>query len=174
MSSPHDFAPTVNVATGEVLTVTAAVGSYGTVWSVPGAHQWSVGAKSPLRLPPGTYRIETVKGSVSHTVSSAAVAALEATLPGATATIASAAVIAKAIQDGKAAMSLHDKFARLADRAKTVPAAFAERGDKALARLDAVEARGGAALDKLDAVVADAEQAAAVTEDAVNQLTNVG
>jgi hypothetical protein len=68
---------------------------------------------------------------------------------------------------------LQDKFKRLAERAKAVPAALGQRADAALARLDAVEARS-VVFDKLDAIAADAEQGVAAAEDALNQLTNGG
>jgi hypothetical protein len=155
------------VADGEVLTVTADAGSYGTVFQLTGGvGQWTVSAKSPLNLGPGRYRIETVKGSISHTVASRAVAALTATLPRATEIVSAAANIAGAIV-------LQDKFKRLAERAKAVPAALGQRADAALARLDAVEARS-VVFDKLDAIAADAEQGVAAAEDALNQLTNGG
>lgn len=154
----------LTVADGDVLTVTADAGSYGTVFGPNG--QWTVSAKSPLNLPPGHYRIETVIGSISHSVSSRAVAALEATLPRATEIVASAANIAGAIV-------LQDKFKRLAERAKAVPATLAKRADSTLARLDAVEARS-VVFDKLDAIATDAEQSVSVAEDALNQLTNGG
>lgn len=152
------------VADGDVLTVTAEPGSYGTVFAKDG--QWTVSARAPLRLGPGLYTIETVKGAVRHEVSSRAVAALAATLPRATEIVSTAANLAGSIM-------LSDKFRRLADRAKAVPAALSERADAALARLDAVEARS-AVFDKLDAIATDAEQSVQAAEDAVNQLTNGG
>lgn len=154
----------LTVADGDVLTVTADAGSYATVFGPNG--QWNVGAKSPLRLGPGHYRIETVVGTVSYSLDSQAVAALKATLPRATEIVASAANIAGAVM-------LSDKFKRLADRAKAVPAKLSERADAALARLDAVEARS-VVFEKLDAIASDAEQSVAAAEDAVNQLTNGG
>lgn len=162
----------ISVPHGDVLTVTADhPGSYGTVWRDDHAGQWTVSAKSPLHLGPGRYRIETVRGNIRHTVSSRAVAALNATLPRATEIIHDAANIAQAI-NGKNTM-LQDKFKRLAERAKAVPAALSDRADKSLARLDAVEARS-VVFDKLDAIATDAEQGVAAAEDAVNQLTNSG
>jgi hypothetical protein len=157
----------VTVADGDVLTVTAAAGSYGTVFAVsPNLGQWNVGAKSPLRLGPGHYRIETVVGTIRHEMDSQAVAALKATLPRATEIVGAAANIAGAVM-------LSDKFKRLADRAKAVPATLSRRADAALARLDAVEARS-VVFDKLDAIASDAEQSVQAAEDAVNQLTNGG
>jgi hypothetical protein len=92
------------VADGEVLTVTADAGSYGTVFQLTGGvGQWTVSAKSPLNLGPGRYRIETVKGSISHTVASRAVAALTATLPRATEIVSAAANIATGMQNRHAA-----------------------------------------------------------------------
>jgi hypothetical protein len=150
------------VASGDILTVTADAGSYGTVFGEGG--QWTVSAKSPLRLGPGRYRIETVTGSIRHEIGSQAVAALKATLPRATEIISTAANLAGSIM-------LSDKFKRLADRAKAVPNALSARADAALARLDAVEARA-TVFDKLDAIATDAESAVGAAEDAVNQLTN--
>lgn len=154
------------VADGDVLTVTASSGSYGTVFAQDGG-QWTVSARSPLRLGPGRYRVETVKGTVTHSLDSHAVAALKATLPRATEIVFTAANIATGIRTDM----LSDKFKRLADRAKAVPAKLGERADAALARLDAVEARS-VVFDKLDAIAADAEQGVAAAEDALNQLTN--
>lgn len=155
------------VADGEILTVTADVGAYGTVFQdAPSQGQWTVSARSPLNLGPGRYRIETVTGLLNHSVASRAVAALSATLPRATEIISAAANIAGAIV-------LQDKFKRLAERAKAVPAKLGERADAALARLDAVEARS-VVFDKLDAIASDAEQGVAAAEDALNQLTNGG
>jgi hypothetical protein len=159
---PSDAPISLTVADGDVLTVTADAGSYGTVFGPNG--QWNVGAKSPLRVGPGHYRIETVIGTVRHSLDSQAVAALKATLPRATEIVGAAANIAGAIM-------LQDKFKRLAERAKAVPAKLGERADAALARLDAVEARS-VVFDKLDAIATDAEQSVAVAEDALNQLTN--
>jgi hypothetical protein len=152
------------VADGDVLTVTAEPGSYGTVFGKDG--QWTVSARAPLRLGPGLYTIETVVGRISHSLDSQAVAALKATLPRATEIVSTAANLAGSIM-------LSDKFKRLADRAKAVPAKLSERADAALARLDAVEARS-VVFDKLDAIATDAEQSVAAAEDAVNQLTNGG
>lgn len=154
----------LTVADGDVLTVTADAGSYGTVFGDAG--QWNVGAKSPLRVGPGHYRIETVVGTIRHTTESQAVAALKATLPRATEIIGAAANIAGAIM-------LQDKFRRLAERATAVPAKLAERADSALARFDDIEARS-IVFEKLDAIATDAEQSVAVAEDALNQLTNGG
>lgn len=150
------------VADGDVLTVTADAGSYGTVFAKDG--QWTVSARAPLRLGPGLYRIETVTGRISHSLDSQAVAALKATLPRATEIVSTAANLAGSIM-------LSDKFKRLAERAKAVPAKLSERADAALARLDAVEARA-TVFDKLDAIATDAESAVGVAEDALNQLTN--
>lgn len=164
--------PLVSVPTGDVLTVSAEAGGYATVWQEGTKNQWSVGAKTPLRLGPGLYRVETVRGQVSHSVDSQAIAALNATLPRATDIVRNGAALAQVINQGSAAMALKDKFARLADRAKAVPAALGERADTVLDRLASVETRGDVALTKLDAVVTDAEQAAAAAEDAVSQITN--
>lgn len=155
----------VTVADGDVLTVSADVGSYGTVFGPNG--QWTVSAKSPLNLGPGHYQIETVVGTVRHEIQTRAVAALAATLPRATEIVSTAANIAGAIV-------LSDKFKRLAERSKAVPAALAKRADALEARWDAVEQRGEKAFAGHEAVAADAESAAAAAEDALNQLTNGG
>lgn len=163
----------VTVAPGEVLTVTADAGSYGTVFQeLPPHGQWTVSAKSPLNLGPGRYRIETVIGSIRHSVDSRAVAALNATLPRATELIRSQAIITKAIVEGRPMLS--DKFKRLAERSKAVPEALAQRADRAFERLDAAETRAINGLDRIEKSVTDAEDAAAVVEDAANQLTNGG
>lgn len=155
----------LTVADGDVLTVSADVGSYGTVFGPAG--QWTVSAKSPLNVGPGHYRIETIRGVVRHSVQSRAVAALEATLPRATEIISTAANIAGAIV-------LSDKFRRLAERSKAVPVALAKRADALEAKLDDIEARGEKAFAGHEAIAADAEQSIAAAEDALNQLTNGG
>lgn len=163
----------VIVAPGEVLTVTADAGSYGTVFQdMPQTGQWTVSAKSPLNLGPGRYRIETVIGSIRHSVDSRAVAALNATLPRATEMVRSQAIITKAIIEGRPMLS--DKFKRLAERSKAVPEALGQRADRAFERLDAAETRANNGLDRIEKVASDAENAAAVVEDAANQLTNGG
>ncbi|WP_448043772.1 hypothetical protein [Bradyrhizobium liaoningense] len=155
------------VADGDVLTVTAESGSYGTVFDLGASKgQWTVSARAPLRLGPGLYRIETVKGTVSHSLDSQAVAALKATLPRATEIVSTAANVAGAVM-------LSDKFKRLAERAKAVPATLSRRADAALARFDDIDSRSEV-FDKLDAIATDAEQSVAAAEDAVNQLTNGG
>jgi hypothetical protein len=153
----------VTVADGDVLTVTADAGSYGTVFGTAG--QWTVSAKSPLRVGPGHYRIETVIGTVRHATDSQAVAALKATLPRATEIVSTAANIAGAIV-------LQDKFKRLAERAKAVPAKLAARADKVNAAWDALEVDGDEAFDGHEAILTDAEQGVAAAKDALNQLTN--
>ena len=156
----------LTVADGDVLTVTAEAGSYGTVFGPPG-QQWTVSAKSPLRLGPGHYRIETVVGRISHETDSQAVAALKATLPRATEIVGAAANIAGAVM-------LSDKFKRLAERSKAVPAALVKRADALDARLTDIEQRGDKAFTAHEAIANDAEQSVAAAEDALNQLTNGG
>lgn len=162
----------VSVPTDRVLTVTAEPGGYGIVWHEGTERNWPVGVATPLVLPAGLYRVETVRGVLRHSVDTPAMAALNATLPRAIEIVRSGAIIAAAINRGNQ-MSIQEKFARLAERAKAAPAALADRADTVFARLDAVESRAGAALDRIEtAVVNDAEAAAAAIEDAANQLTN--
>jgi hypothetical protein len=84
----------------------------------------------------------------------------------------SARIIAGAIIEGQKTMALKDKFARLAERTRTVPAALSDMADKTLADFDGVEKEGGDAFAAMDTVVADAKAAVAVAKDAVAQLTN--
>lgn len=69
---------------------------------------------------------------------------------------------------------LSDKFKRLAERSKAVPETLGKRADLAFERLDAAETRANNGLDRIEKVASDAENAAAVVEDAANQLTNGG
>lgn len=163
----------ITVADGEVLTVSATAGSYGTVFQeLPPNGQWTVSAKSPLNLGPGRYRIETVLGTVRHSVDSRTVAALNATLPRLTAAAKLGAdVVAYASAKDPRPM-LSDKFKRLAERSKAVPETLGKRADLAFERLDAAETRANNGLDRIEKVASDAENAAAVVEDAANQLSN--
>jgi hypothetical protein len=171
---------TVTIGDDEILTVTADSGSYGTVWLDGTSTQWSVGAKAPLRLSgPATYKIETVKGNVSHDVSSKDVAALAAALPAVTENIVSERIVTAAIVDGlqarrsKSTMALADKARLLAERAKAIPAKHSDRMDAISARLESADARATDAADRIEiAVVAQVEQSAVEMEDVANQLSN--
>lgn len=166
-------AVTIPVPADHVLTVTANPASYGTVWEVGTNRHWHVGDRTPLRLGAGLYRIVTIDGRIDHSVDSLAIAALNDTLPRATAIVATGADIATAINKGSAAMGIQDRFKRLAERAKSVPLALGERADAAFARLDSAEQKAGDALTRIEvAVVSDAEAAALAIEDVANQLSN--
>jgi hypothetical protein len=170
--------PIVSVADGQVLTVTADAGSYGTVWQEGTTHQWTVGAKSPLHLGAGLYRIETVRGNVTHSVDSQAVASLNAVLPTITEDVWSQRIVTAAIIDGLQARrssgvsAFADKFKLLVERVKEVPSALEARIDPLFPRLDAAEAKGGAAAVGLEAHVAGVEAGVAAIEDVVNQISN--
>lgn len=164
--------PIISVPAGHVLVVTAEPGGYATVWQEGTSAQWTVSAKSPFRIGAGLYRLETVTGTVRHSVESLTVAALSETLPRATEIVTAAANVATAINQGSRAMSIQDKFRRLAERSKAVPAKLGERADAVTLRWDALEARGGTAFAGHEAVLADAEQGVTAAEDALNQLTN--
>lgn len=175
----------IRVSNDQVLTVTADMGSYGTVFQEGGSGQWSVGAKTPLRLGPGLYRIETVKGTVNASVDSQSVAAIAANLPDMTERVTSGVVVAKAIVDGQVAikelaeikrsapkMGLADKAKLLADKAKAIPTKISNRLDAADARLNGADARTDAAMTRVESVITDAENSAQIAEDVANQLTN--
>jgi hypothetical protein len=162
----------VNVPADHVLTVTADAGGCGTVWEEGTNRHWHVGDRTPLRLGAGLYRVVTIDGRIDHSVDSLAIAALNATLPRATAIVATGAIIAEAINRGST-MAIADRFKRLAERAKSVPLALGERADAAFARLDSAEQKAGEALTRIEvAVVSDAEAAAREIEDVANQLSN--
>lgn len=115
------------------------------------------------------------EADVSDAIARAASALnLQAGLKGSTAKIAAAVPIAKAIIDGKRAMSLSEKMGTLAVRAKAVPLALEARADALLPRLDALEKTGGAAFAGLEAIAADAEAGVSAAEGALRQLTNGG
>jgi hypothetical protein len=163
----------IPVPADHVLTVTADAGGCGTVWEEGTNRHWHVGDRTPLRLGAGLYRIVTIDGTVRHSVDSLAIAALNATLPRATAIVATGADIATAINKGSAAMGIQDRFKRLAERARTVPQQLGDRADAAFARLDSAEQKAGEALTRIEvAVVGDAEAAALAIEDVANQLSN--
>lgn len=167
----------ISVADGEILTVTADAGSYGTVWQEGTTSQWSVGARAPLRLAgPALYRVETVKGNVTHSVSGRDVAALVETLPRATEIVRSERIVTAAIIESKrskSTMGLADKARLLAERAKAIPAKHSDRMDAISARLESADARATDAADRIEiAVVAQVEQSAVEMEDVANQLTN--
>lgn len=165
----------ISVPADHVLTVTADAGGYGTVWEEGTNRYWHVGHRTPLRLGAGLYRVVTIRGTVSHSVDSLAIAALNATLPRATAIVTTGADIATAINKGSAAMGIQDRFKRLAERAKSVPQQLGDRADAAFARLDSAEQKAGDALTRIEvAVVSDAEAAALAIEDVANQLSNGG
>ena len=103
----------------------------------------------------------------------AAAQKLQAGIQNATAVVAGAAVVTRAIQDGKR-MSLSEKMATLAARSQAVPKALEARADALLPRLDALEAKGHPAFDGLESVVADAEKGVAAAETAMRLLTNGG
>ena len=164
---------TIPVPADHVLTVTADAGGCGTVWEEGTNRHWHVGDRTPLRLGAGLYRVVTTRGTVTYSVDSIAIAALNATLPRATAIVATGADLAALINKGSAAMSIQDKFKRLAERAKAVPQQLGERADVAFARLDSAEQKAGDALTRIEvAVVSDAEAAALAIEDVANQLSN--
>lgn len=163
---------TIPVPADHVLTVTANPASYGTVWEVGTNRHWHVGDRTPLRLGAGLYRVVTIRGDIQHSVDSLAIAALNDTLPRATAIISTGADIATAINKGSN-MAIADRFKRLAERARTVPIALGDRADAAFARLDSAEQKAGDALTRIEvAVVSDAEAAALAIEDVANQLSN--
>lgn len=164
---------TISVPADHVLTVTADPASYGTVWEEGTNRYWHVGHRTPLRLGAGLYRVVTIRGDIQHSVDSLAIAALNDTLPRATAIISTGADIATAINKGSAAMGIQDRFKRLAERARTVPQQLGDRADAAFARLDSAEQKAGDALTRIEvAVVSDAEAAALAIEDVANQLSN--
>jgi hypothetical protein len=164
---------TIPVPADHVLTVTADVGGCGTVWEEGTNRHWHVGDRTPLRLGAGLYRVVTIDGVVRHSVDSLAIAALNATLPRATAIVTTGADIAALINKGSAAMGIQDRFKRLAERARTVPQQLGDRADAAFARLDSAEQKAGEALTRIEvAVVSDAEAAALAIEDVANQLSN--
>lgn len=166
---------TIPVPADHVLTVTADAGGYGTVWEEGTNRYWHVGHRTPLRLGAGLYRIVSIRGDIQHSVDSLAIAALNDTLPRATAILATGADIAAAINKGSVAMSIQDKFKRLAERAREVPQQLGDRADAAFARLDGAEQKAGEALTRIEvAVVSDAEAAASAIEDVANQLSNGG
>jgi hypothetical protein len=163
----------VPVPADHVLTVTADAGGCGTVWEEGTNRHWHVGDRTPLRLGAGMYRIVTIDGRIDHSIDSNAIAALNATLPRATAIVATGADLAATINKGSAAMGIQDRFKRLADRARTVPQQLGDRADAAFARLDSAEQKAGDALTRIEvAVVSDAEAAAREIEDIANQLSN--
>jgi len=169
----------VSISDGQILTVTADKGSYGTVWNEGSIGQWTVAAHAPLRLArPGVYRIETVRGNVTHSIDGHAVAALAETLPARTEVVRSARIITSALVEGQQAieelkrMSLHEKFKRLAERTQTVPRALSDRADKVLGGFDRLEKHGDATLGGLEVVLSAAEAGLSVAEDALNQITN--
>lgn len=163
----------VAVGADEILTVTADVGSYGTVWEGGTTRQWSVGAKAPLRLGPGLYRIETIKGTVGHSVSGSATEALAAALPRATEIVRAGADIATAInQRDKPVSAFADKFRLLAEQVKEIPAGLEARVDPLFPRLAGAKAKGHAAAGKLESHVAGLEDGVAAIEDVANQISN--
>lgn len=102
------------------------------------------------------------------------VSTLATSLARASDVIAAAVPVAKAIVDGKKAMSLADKMATLAARSQAVPKALEARADALLPRLATLEKSGAVAFGALDAIVADAEKGVASAEAAVRALTNGG
>lgn len=170
---------TIKVDAGQVLTVTADPGSYGTVFLDGTTSQWSVGAKAPLCLSgPAVYHVETVKGTVTPSVDGKDVAAIVEALPAKIENIVSERIVTAAIVDGLQArrqgkMGLADKARLLAERAKAIPAKHSDRMDSISARLESADARATDAADRIEiAVVAQVEQSAVEMEDVANQLTN--
>lgn len=171
---------TVTLPLGKLLVVQAAPKSRGAIWRIPpnmyGKRSIIAWAEANALTTLGPYadtrtlRIEALSGEIDYEVQDLIVAQLENQIS----RIRSATVIAKALNEGKRAMSVLEKFKHLAERSKAVPAKLGDRADKALARWDAVESRGNGAIDNLDNVIDQAEQSAAVMEDALNQLTNGG
>jgi hypothetical protein len=161
----------VSLAIGERLVVAAGVNSTGRVArnSAPGVSTVSGNAPAHYTATngPAEYRIRADKGTLTFEVQDV----LTGDIKRATRNLQSAAVIAKALNEGHR-MALSDKARLLTERAKTVPAAIEKRMDASLARLAGAEARSTAPLDQLDAHVADIEAGIAATEDAVAQLSN--
>ncbi len=186
---------TVQIPAGGVLTITADEGSAGFAMRETGdgykiMKLW-VNAGIPAVVGPlpenSSFRIKTTKGTLRYALAlppgvvaqpepepTTTVAALEQTLPRATEIVKTGATIAKALNEGKAAMSLVDKMRGLADDAKKIPQQLSDRVDQVGARLANAAKRGHGALDGIEGIAADAEAAAQATEDAVNQLTNGG
>jgi hypothetical protein len=169
---------TITLPVGKILTVWADENSRGSVWKLPEdayGKRIIVGwaePNAPFQAGPfretRTFKIVAMSGELEFETKELIVAQLER----ATDRIRSATVIARALNEGKKAMSVLEKFKRLAEVSKEVPAALGDRADKSIARFEKAKVRGNASLDNLDVVIADAEASAATIEDAVNQLTN--
>jgi hypothetical protein len=161
---------TVSLAIGQTLVVTADVGSIGAVTRVGTAHVVRIVPGAPVHIGrPGAYCVKADTGVLAYDVRDP----LSAGIAAGVRNIQSFRIIQHALIQGQH-MALRDKFAQLAERTKTVPAALDAAATSALDKLDAVEARGGMAFANLDSVVSDANAAVAIAEDAVNQLTNGG
>lgn len=148
---------------------------------IAGAHGWKVIEQSSGQLAFVTADGKTTspliftgnEGDVSAAIGRAASAMkLQAGLQNATAVVAGAATITKAIQDGKAKMSLAEKMAMLAARSQAVPKALEARADALLPRLDALEKTGEASFSGLESVIVDAEKGVAAAEAAMRLLSN--
>jgi hypothetical protein len=170
---------TITLPVGRVLVLNGSDGGRAALWRLPDspygkrsihtaltAGQVTLGPYPQTR----TFKLIVDAGDFESVTQDALVAELERT----TDRIRSATVIAKALNEGKKAMSVLEKFKHLAERSKAVPTVLGDRADKAIARWDAVEKRGHGAIDNLDVVIDQAEQSAAVMEDALNQLSNGG
>lgn len=154
--------PLIRVDAHDVLTVTGE----GTVSLDGSGEQWTVHPDSPLHLAlPGVYRLTE---GVSATLVNKAAEVLAATLPRATAIVASARIIA----EGRRKMALGDKAQYLAERLKSMPNNLERLFDEQLTRLDTIEGRGVAMVDTVKTFVDEAEAGVQAAADVVAQLTN--
>lgn len=157
----------VTLAIGQTLVVTAEAGSIGAV-TLAGARPHMIRSGPPVNIGrPGKYTLEADTGSLAYTLQDP----LSGALTKATDIVRSARIIQTALIQGRK-MALADKFALLAARSKSVPAALSDMADKVLGDFDGVEQEGNAAFAALDTIITDAKAAVSVAKDAVNQLNN--
>lgn len=160
----------VHLAIGQTLVVTADAGSIGAVTRDGTAHIVPIKPGAPVHIgQPGAYLVEADTGSLAYSVRDPLSGALAAGVRN----IQSFRIIQTALIQGQK-MALADKFALLAARSKSVPAALSDMADKVLGDFDGVEKEGDAAFAALDTIITDAKAAVSVAKDAVNQLTNGG